>query len=537
MESTPPAAPASAGTHDVSDAQRAPFTSIDWIALLIAIAANAIVYHPLLENYFTSDDFLNLYRIINCGFWEYLLTPHGGHTLVARNLVFYLCAVLFGIEPAGYFWLVLLTHLANVALLFLVIRRMTGSTRLACLGATLWGTSPVHDGALGWYAVYGHVIATTVLLLILYWVLHIDYRRSDEPRRTLRACYIAALIGTMCFGVGIGIAMVLPIVVALLAPRTRAAARGGIPLWSLLVTVPLLYVGLFAVNGYFFGEGMETPGLVAKFVVELWRTIIPSTIHLMSYGVIRLVATFGFDASWMTTAATSYTAIAIFTGVLLIAALVGGKEIRRALAASALLGLACYAVIAMGRAALFQVLVSLSMSIQPRYHYAGLVPFTLMLCLALASFGNLPLFSRTTERVGGRFSALPSALKTAALVIVLGLIGTTYASSDFSIDHHQDARAQVDELLATVMRSVGAAEMGADVYIPNRSFPGFFAVSPIVFPGWAAVFAIYHPTNEVEGRHVYFVDKRLGVLIASAKGKRSSSLIVAQPPTDVAPHP
>lgn len=68
MESTPPAAPASAGTHDVSDAQRAPFTSIDWIALLIAIAANAIVYHPLLENYFTSDDFLNLYRIINCGF-------------------------------------------------------------------------------------------------------------------------------------------------------------------------------------------------------------------------------------------------------------------------------------------------------------------------------------------------------------------------------------------------------------------------------------------------------------------------------------
>jgi hypothetical protein len=512
----------SADAHALSNGARRPLAPAEWIALLIAVGASLVVYSPLLQNYFTSDDFLNLYRIINCSFWEYVLTPHGGHTLVARNLVFYLCYLAFGIEPEGYFWLVLLTHAANVALLFLVLRRMTGSTRLACFGATLWGTSPVHDGALGWYAVYGHVMATTALLLILRWLLEIDCTRPDEPRRTMRACYIAALIGTMCFGVGIAIAMVLPIVVVLLAPSLRASARWRIPLWSLPLAVPMLYVGLFAVNGFFFGEGVETPALVVKFVVDLWKLIVPNTIHLMSYGVVRLLTSFSFDPSWLTSAATSYLALGIFSAVALIIAATGYNDIRRAMAASALLGLACYAVIAIGRVALFQALTNLMLAIQPRYHYAGLVPLTFLLCLVLAS--------------AGRWRRIPPLLKTGALVGALALIGTAYAYSDFQVDHHHDARAQVDELMATVMSKVEAAQIGDNVYVPNRSFGGFFAVSPTVFPGLAGIFAIYHPTNEIEGRHVYFVDKRLGVLVAAARGRRSSSLLVASPTEDEPRH-
>lgn len=503
--------------HDTStplDPPPAPFGFFEWVALLVATIASGVVYFPLLDNYFASDDFLNLYRILNCGFWEYVLTPHGGHTLVARNFVFYLCAWAFRTNPTGFFWVVLITHLANVALLFLVVRRITRSTRLACLGATLWGTSPVHDGALGWYAVYGHVMATTALLLILLWLLGIRDADGNTIRRTLRACYIAALIGTVSFGVGIGIAIVLPLVVAWLAPSTRTAAKWGIPLVSLVLVVPLLYVGLFAVNGFFFAEGIETPGIVVKYIVQLWDMIIPSTLHLMSYGVLRLLTGFRFDPSWVTPA-TSYALLGALTFFTLVAAWWADAAQRGALAASVLLALACYGFIAMGRVVFFQALTSALMAIQPRYHYAGLVPFTLLICALLARAGSLHIFR--------------PVVKTVALIAVLGLIAGAYATSNFQVDHHFDSRVQVDEVMTSVMSGVGAVQPGDNVYIPNRSFAGFFVVPPTVFPGWAAVFAIYNPTNIIEGRHVYFVDKRLGVLIASAKGKRSSRLIVPPP--------
>ena len=55
------------------------------VPVLLALGLTALVYHPLLYNYFWSDDFLNLYHIVNISLPEYLLTPHGGHMLVTRN--------------------------------------------------------------------------------------------------------------------------------------------------------------------------------------------------------------------------------------------------------------------------------------------------------------------------------------------------------------------------------------------------------------------------------------------------------------------
>src|SRR5262249_62288224 len=70
-------------------------------------------------------------------------------------------------QPEPYFWIVLLTHLLNVWLLFRVLRNVTGSLALGCFGATLWGTSPAQVGTLGWYSVYGQVLVATVLLVVL----------------------------------------------------------------------------------------------------------------------------------------------------------------------------------------------------------------------------------------------------------------------------------------------------------------------------------------------------------------------------------
>src|SRR5262249_59242086 len=68
-------------------------------------------------------------------------------------------------HAAWYFATVLVTHVANVLLLFAFVRRVTGSASLACFGAVMFAVSPANAGTLGWYSLYGHALAGALALL------------------------------------------------------------------------------------------------------------------------------------------------------------------------------------------------------------------------------------------------------------------------------------------------------------------------------------------------------------------------------------
>src|SRR5689334_16047315 len=135
-----------------------------WMA--VPLILSAVVTLPITRNFFFGDDLLNLYLLVNRPLGQTLLAPYGGHQLFVRNALMALQYALFGPEPAAYYCTAVLTHLGNVVLLAVLIRDLTGSERLACFGAALWGTSPVLQGTIGWYAVYGHALATTALLIV-----------------------------------------------------------------------------------------------------------------------------------------------------------------------------------------------------------------------------------------------------------------------------------------------------------------------------------------------------------------------------------
>src|SRR5262249_42700961 len=119
------------------------------------------------------------------------------------------------------FWLVLLTHLANVGLLFAVVRRVTGSGELGCFVAALFGIAPADEGALGWYSVYGQVALGTVVLVLLGSVLgRFEVSAPLRMAESLRWIGLLVVASTM-FGMGIGIALVFPLVVLLLFPGSR----------------------------------------------------------------------------------------------------------------------------------------------------------------------------------------------------------------------------------------------------------------------------------------------------------------------------
>src|SRR5262249_60116961 len=113
-------------------------------------------------------------------------------------------------QPEPYFWIVLLTHLLNVWLLFRVLRNVTGSLALGCFGATLWGTSPAQVGTLSWYSVYGQVLVATVLLVVLGGVTARARTGAAPSRRGAALWYALLLPGTTSFRAGVGVRVWVP---------------------------------------------------------------------------------------------------------------------------------------------------------------------------------------------------------------------------------------------------------------------------------------------------------------------------------------
>src|SRR5262245_1697147 len=208
-----------------------PGASGSWHPLvLLPLALAAWVYHPLTRIYFFADDFILLASIANDPVAAFLLRPFGGHNCLGRNLVFLATYHLFGLRADLYYWSVLLTHLLNVALLFGLLRALTASVLLACFGAALWGMSPLQAGTLGWYSVYGQVLAVTAMLLVLLPLARLAATGAPLRARTAGVWFALLLLGTTFFGIGIGVALAFPLALFLLLPDAwrRRALRAAV---------------------------------------------------------------------------------------------------------------------------------------------------------------------------------------------------------------------------------------------------------------------------------------------------------------------
>src|SRR5262245_10892178 len=183
-----------------------------WLAMLLVPVGLAVaVYQPIRHIWFFSDDLMHLVEAASDPVPVFLLRPFGGHNYLVRNSIFLASYELFGLRAGLYYWTVLLTHLVNVALFFGVVRGLSGSGWLACLAAAAWGTSPILVGTLGWYSVYGQVLVATVLLVVLFWITRTG-AESPVPKWTAAVWFVLLLAGTTCFGTGVGIALVFPLV-------------------------------------------------------------------------------------------------------------------------------------------------------------------------------------------------------------------------------------------------------------------------------------------------------------------------------------
>jgi hypothetical protein len=462
---------------------------------LVPLALTAWVYYPLTRVYFWGDDFLHLSRIASGHELAFILAPFAGHNYHLRNLAFIASWHLFGLHAAAWYWTVLLTHLLNVWLLFGVLAALTASARLACLGAAMWGMCPVAVGTLGVYSVYGHAMATTILLIVTDGLA----RRSagppaSLPSRTALLWFALLLGGTTCFGIGVGVALAFPLVLFLLLPG--AWRQRGVRLAYLALPAVTL-AAYFALKRL---SALVEPLPAAEFLQEYLAVqglrFAPAMLaHLLGFAIASSLLGFFFRLDRYPDA-LDCVAILVFAGGLGLIAWRGDAKVRRTALAMVVLALGAYAVVAVGRAGMSIALWHSATQAAAflRYHYLGTVPIVVLFCQMLQQAGRIGLLSRVPRDL--------------ALAAGLGLLVIGKLRSPSWIIEHTDTRAWVAHASRDIADAVAAAPPGTTVYVENGATPAIGIWPGTAFPGRAGVFQLISPaSDEIDGRRVRFIER------------------------------
>jgi len=480
-------------------------------------------FYPITGNYFFGDDLYNLYEIVNRGVVEYLVKPYGGHLLAARNVVYFLCFTLFGTNPEPYFWVVLLTHAFNVWLVFRILTLVAGPW-LACVGATLWGTAPVDEGALGWFSVYGQVLATAFILWVLHRLVQVAGGATFGPAGAWRWAGLLFL-ASVSFGTGIGAALAFPFVALVLLPPVPGRLRILVALSVVALSIPLLYVA-----SHWLAELYQAPstGELGSPLGPwmLWHFGWPLTVKLISYGAtILLLGPFRYPMPYPDPSFEDVPTLAIVAGLAALA--LGSAAHRRRLIAMLGFAVACYGIIAAGRAPFF-LLFGNNIVTSARYHYLATVPLCVAVFVTIAVLAR----SRAQPPIPAGGDGAPPATggwRWPVLVAALAVIVAPHALGARPIDHHDRERAAAAKAVASIQQQIDAAPPGADVYINNQRFDGvgpMMIQRPDLFPGLAAIFAIYFPEIVVDGKRVLFVIWKPDTLAAAERGRKTTWFVI-----------
>lgn len=151
------------------------------VALFAILVATALVYLPVLFQWFWTDDVLFLHAFREAGTLAYL-----GDAFDIRNAppvpevrfyrplhatVFLGLSKLFGLQPAGYHLWSLCLHLLNVGLVWLVAVRLTKRHLIAAISAAVFAFHPAYTEAIAWISNNNALMATAVSLLSLWCFL------------------------------------------------------------------------------------------------------------------------------------------------------------------------------------------------------------------------------------------------------------------------------------------------------------------------------------------------------------------------------
>ena len=467
----------------------------------LAVAASVAVFLPVTRNFFHVDDFCHFFDAMDSTPARYVVQPWGGHVYLVRNALLWAMFHAFGMEAGSYFVVILVLHGLNVALLFLLLRRWTGSAAVAAVVATAWGVCPLHGATLGWLAVMGQVLLSTVFLTL---VLTLDGDAS--PGRTVLSA-VLAFLGSVCVGMGLAVVLLLPLLAALVGPGPRG--RAAVALWAAPVAALGTYVAVRALVPSPIGAFVDaavSPGAALRawrYVLAMWGWLVP-------YGGQALVLGF-FDTDVPFSGPWRWALDGVLAGVAVLGLVRTPPVARRRIVAAASVSLVAYALVAAGRAPFYETadFPPLRAAVTARYHYFPTLGIAIVLALACGA-----LVSPRRRRW--------ELVAVAAWVAVAAL---GFRRRPPWLDHYDAERRETTVALYGLRTRVGTQPPGVPVVVPVEPF-GPAARVPCEVYGTAGLYLMAWGTSDLYGHTVRFAVPQATLEKARADGGRVVSLLV-----------
>ncbi|MHC4863656.1 MAG: tetratricopeptide repeat protein [Planctomycetota bacterium] len=247
-------------------------------ALLAAILIAALVtYLPLLKHDFVKyddDRYVTENPRVTGGITrksviEAFIKPHYFMWHPLTTLSHTLDCELFGLTPGGHHLTSLLLHLANIALLFWVLKRMTGALWPSAFVTAVFALHPLQVESVAWVSERKNVLSA------FFWILTIGTYTLYTERQTILRLGFVILVFALCIMTK-PIVVTLPLVLLLLdywplrrlqlpqRSETAMEHRRATATWRLLVEkIPLfLLAGALSMATYFVSKG---GGVVSGF--------------------------------------------------------------------------------------------------------------------------------------------------------------------------------------------------------------------------------------------------------------------------------
>ena len=183
-------------------AERALDFARSWQAALIAVlAVVAIVHIPTFDYWFYNDDYVPFAEIARAdSSWDYIwrlltvqdITPNWR---VMPGLVYLAGYKTFGMDPLPYHFVSTGFHLGTCALIFHLLRRVTGQVWAAVLGAIIFGLNPAHVFTVAQITSLNNVQGAFFAVATLVAVYESTQATSMRARGAL---YAAAIVSFIC---------------------------------------------------------------------------------------------------------------------------------------------------------------------------------------------------------------------------------------------------------------------------------------------------------------------------------------------------
>jgi hypothetical protein len=302
-----------------------------------------------------------------------------------------------------------------------------------------------------------------------------------------------ALLSSLFFGTAIAVALVWPLAIGLLLPRTLSDRRGIAGVVAPTLTVVMVYVLLQSAAARIYSAPL-TPVTLVRWSLDEPAVVTMTFLHLVRVGVASLLLGTWCPPgrpdwlSWFTFAIAACGGVGAFV--------VARPRDRATMVAFLLLALAGYALVAVARGPVTARLFGTSaedVGATPRYQYTAQAFVAVASCIAIAAM---------TARAGPVGMLSPAVVWGALVVAGAFVRGAT-------VDLHDRERVIATGAIDALTRQVAAGEPGETVYVSNVPVPIFGWMPTALYPppGLVALFVLTSRRDELDGRQVRFIER------------------------------